>query len=197
MRKTKTKKSFFRHPRILISVGILVITLAAGSVYVWHHHTKQLADQTAGSKNPVAQTINNVNYGGSSAGDNSSNNARKGSSSPASTLDNGPSPSTGTSSLSATINATLNGASSSNLHIGTLVNGATTGTCIITATQGQTTTTLDTVSVAQDVNNYDCGGGAINLSSSQLSPSSGTWQIKLSVTSGNAQTSTTTSVTFP
>jgi hypothetical protein len=78
-----------------------------------------------------------------------------------------------------------------------MVTDATTGTCTITATQGSTTVTLATNSIEVDVNNYDCGGGAINVSTSQLTPNSGTWQLKLTVTSGSSQTSATSSITFP
>lgn len=171
-----------RGPLVLLMVT--VITVLAGGAFFWYHHMNTNQNAQNSSKLATNRSVDSVDYGPSSAGDNAANNTRKSSPSPAITLNNGPT-ATSDSNLSAQIvNASVD---NGNIHIGTLVNGATSGTCTIIATQGQTTITLATIAVQQDVNNYDCGGGAINVPTSQLSPQSGTWQLKLTVVSGSSQ----------
>jgi hypothetical protein len=174
---------------IIILVSVLLLS-GIGFGFYHYENTRSLKSVP---KTTAVKPINTINYAPSNPQDNTLNSTRKSSSSPATTLDNG-STTTQNSTLSAQIvNATTSG---SNIHIGTMIGGTTSGTCTITATQGQTTVTLDTVSVEQDVNSYDCGGGAINVSTSQLNPDSGTWQLTLTVSSGGSQATNTTSITL-
>ena len=73
------------------------------------------------------------------------------------------------------------------LHIGDTVTGTTSGACSLTASKsGEAPVTLATSNVKSDVNEYDCG--AFNVPFTSF-PSTGTWQVMLSVTSNDTTAS--------
>lgn len=190
--KQKSAKSK-RRPLFLLLALIIVLVLSGSAYALYRHNNQQTSSATTTAKTSSGRPVNSVNYAPSSKSDNVANNQRKASSTPADTLDNGPTTTTNSSLSAQIVSASAN---NGNIHIGTMVSGATSGTCKITATQGHTTVTLASAPVKLDVNSYDCGGSAINVSTSQLNPSTGTWQLKLTVTAGSSQATDTASVTL-
>ena len=84
------------------------------------------------------------------------------------------------------------GPNNGNIHIGTLVDGLTKGDCLLTASKpGQTDLNLGSSTIKSDVNNYGCG--VFNVPTSTFT-SSGTWTIKLTITTGTTVKSTTSEV---
>ena len=179
---TKSNKKLF----VIIVAALLALGAVGGYAYYKH-----AAKQTV--KVGTAATID---YSKAPKADNKASDDRKSSSTPTSTLNNG---SSGTASTvpSGGFTVQLTGANvqSTNVHIGTLVNGTTSGSCALTATQtGQSTLQLGSSSVQQDVNSYDCG--VFNVPTSEF-PTSGSWQLSLTVTSGSAKNTGTYNVTIP
>lgn len=163
----------------LLAVVALLGILEATNVIHLVHHTPAPA--------PVTRRPNSIDYSPAKASDNAANDTRKNSSNPADTLDNGPNANSSSGPLGITIvNARRSG---TDVRVGNIVNGTTTGTCTLSATQsGQTSPTAVTAQVQLDVNNYDCGVMHISL------PDTGAWQIKLTVASGSNSASATTTV---
>ena len=166
---------------ILAGVVVLGILEATNVTHFLHRATPSSTTGTTGRQ------PNDINYSPANPNDNAANNDRKSSSNPSTTLDNGPTSSNPANSIGVIIvNARRSG---TDVRVGNIVNGTTTGTCTLTATQaGQSSPTPVTAQVQQDVNNYDCGVMHITLTNT------GTWQVKLTVTSGSSSGSATTSV---
>jgi cytoskeletal protein RodZ len=187
----RRKNTSSRKKYLLFSTIIIVVALAVGSVVFLHVRQDNKKNNAALSK---SSHVNTINYGPSTPSDNTANNDRKASTSPSQTLNDQPSstPSTNSSSITATIvNSTVN---NGNLHVGTLVNGATDGTCSLTAAQGSQQLSLGTANIQQDVNEYDCG--VFNIATSKF-PSTGAWSLTLTITSDGQQATTSTNVTIP
>lgn len=120
-----------------------------------------------------------IDYSPGTKADNESNNSRKSSSSPTSTLDN-PTSSPNTGNFSVTITRASLDSSQQNLQIATLVNGITTGTCNLKVAQsGQATLTRSEDLILQ-VNAYVCP--VINIPLSSF-PNRGKWDVSMSVES--------------
>jgi hypothetical protein len=153
------------------TIAAIIVVGVLASLYVYYHHSP-----TKTTSNQSLATSENTN---------SASNSNKTSSSPSSTLDSGSSSSSSPTTTQPTftvqiVSATIN---SGNLHIGTLVSGTSSGTCSLSASQsGQSTLQLATSNVEQNVNSYDCG--VFNIPSSTF-PTSGNWQLKLTVDSNN------------
>jgi hypothetical protein len=186
----RTKKKGTSHRRFLWPVLVLVLIIVLASVFAYHQYraSKKTSTQSGGSSQPGT-----ISHSAAPAADNNANNARKGSSTPSSTLDNGGS---STSQATSTIGVQIvsDNITNGNLHIGTLVNGATSGTCSLSASQsGQSTLQLGTSSVRLDVNDYDCG--VFNIPTSKF-PTHGNWQLLLNVTSDGSSASGQATVTI-
>lgn len=183
-RPRKTPASRSRTP--LVVALILLVLLAGAVLLVYRHHQNSTnAARAAAASNSAAKNA-------APAADNSSNENRKASSSPSSTLDTGGSSTSSSSPASFSVQIVNANVNNGNLHIGTLVNGITSGTCTLTASQsGQSTLQLGSSSVSQDVNNYDCG--VFNIATSTF-PTGGNWKIILTVSSNGASNSSNTTV---
>jgi hypothetical protein len=171
---TKTKKL------LLVGAAILVIGAGVGT-YAYTHRSEQsdTADKTADM----------IDYSPGTKADKSTSEASKdGPSAPATKEETPP--------AASTVSVQITGANvqSDNVHIGTMVGGTTTGTCTLTGTREGTTIQLGTSSVAQSVNSYGCG--VYNISPKTF-PSSGIWQLTLSVTSPDGSGKGTYDVTIP
>jgi hypothetical protein len=168
--------------RVLLPIILAVVMLAGVGVGLYYHNMK-----------PTSITNTNVKAK-TQAAYNAPNEARKNSSTPATTLDNGSTAPKTSSPAAFTVQIVSSNIddNDTNLHVGTMVNNTTGGSCTLTASQtGQTTLQLGTSSVQQDVNSYDCG--VFNIPTSKF-PVSGSWQIKLSVTNNGSEASDTASV---
>jgi hypothetical protein len=172
----------------LAAAGLVIMLAVALGWYMLYHHFSTNSTTTKGEATSASSTQKSA---GAPAASNTLNETRKGSTSPLQTLTT--TPPSSTSSISVEIvNANIN---NGNLHVGTLVNGTTNGTCTLTASQsGQPELQLGTSSVHQNVNNYDCG--VFNVSTSSF-PHSGNWQLTLSVSSGDSQASGNHTVIIP
>jgi uncharacterized protein YxeA len=185
--KIKKNSASWRNPLLSALLSILVLASIGYGAYYWH--TKNVDNKNSG-----VAPVNTVNYSKAPSADNNANNQRKGSSTPATTLDNGGSINSSSSSATFTVQIVSSNVNNGNVHIGNIVSGVTTGNCILTASQqGQNTLQLGSSSVHQDINNYDCG--VFNIPTSSFT-SSGNWQIKLTVTSGSSSASGTSVVTI-
>ena len=155
--------------RVLLLFATLLILLLIGAYYTYHNYSKK----TVGN-NPTSST----KLSAAPEADNNPNDVRKNSNTQATTLNNNGSQTTNSNDFSVSINPVV---SSTNIHIGTLVNGVTNGSCILSASQdGKAVIQLRTSNVRVNVNNYDCG--IFNIPISEF-PSTGSWQLNLSVTS--------------
>jgi hypothetical protein len=193
----KVKKRSKKTRRLLLpAIGATIIIIAAGGFAAWHYHE---VSRTKASQN----STNSINYKPAPAADNNANQSRKVSSTPSPTLNNtglgkGSSSTTSsspsTTAASYTVQIVNDNVNNGNLHVGTLVSGTTTGTCVLTASQtGQSTLQLSTSSVSQDVNDYDCG--AFNIPTSKF-PTTGTWELTLTVSNNGAAASGSANVTI-
>ncbi len=179
----RQRRWFYPLVTILAAFVVLGILEATNVTHLIHH--RPASNLTASSK---GQQPNSVNYSAANPNDNAANNERKSSSNPSTTLDNGP---TTTNTAPSPVGVIIVNArrSGTDVRVGNIVNGTTTGTCTLSATQaGQSSPAPVTAQVQQDVNSYDCGIMHISL------PDTGTWQIKLTVTSGSNSGTATASV---
>lgn len=189
MTKVQKKRSKSRHRKLwpFIVFALVIVLIAITTLQL--HNAKHVQSANSSSSQPKSS---NVNLSPPAAADNNANNARKGSSNPSGTLNSG------SAALAATPTFTVQivsaNVSNGNLHIGTLVNGATTGTCVLSASQaGQSTLQLGTSSVKLDVNNYDCG--VFNIPTTTF-PNTGAWELQLTVTSNGSSNSGNSTVTI-
>jgi cytoskeletal protein RodZ len=180
------KKSWRQSKWFYPLVALLVVLLALGvleATNVTHfvHHT------TSSKPTSNVRPSNSVDYSKATANDNAANDARKNSTNPAETLDNGPNAIGSAGPLGVIIvNARRSG---TDVRVGNIINGTTSGTCTLSATQsGQPSPESVSAQVQQDVNTYDCGVMHITL------PDTGTWQLKLTIVSGSNSASATTTV---
>jgi len=183
VRPKKRSPTYLRYVILAtLLVGVLVLAGSLIALHVRNQHNNNIASDTAKNSH-----VNSVDYSPSKPNDNTANDTRKGSTNPAATLDNGPTASNTNNPLGVIILNTRR--SDTDVRVGNLVNGTTSGTCTLSATQaGQASPTPVQAQVQLDVNNYDCGVMHITL------PDTGTWQVKLTVTSGPNTTSAETNV---
>jgi len=165
---------------------VLVVLLIVGAVVLIHHHRHQVATKQTATSTSSVKPQNTVDYSPATPSDNANNEGRKDSTSDTQTLTQStPSNSAPTDTVDVTItNAKAENDSSGNkvVHVGNIVSGVTSGSCTLTATKAGQTTITNNSSVQLDGNSYDCG--AFNIPASSF-PSSGTWNLKLNVTSGS------------
>lgn len=174
-----------------IFLPILAVGVIAGSYVTLtnYHHSYH---------NHKPSKVGKVNYSPPPKADNNQNNTIKTSTplnSSSTTTNSSSSPtnsSTSPSNVNFNVQIVNSNVANNNVHIGTLVNGTTTGNCNLTGYQsGQGTVQLGTSTVRQDVNNYDCG--VFNIPTSKF-PSNGQWAITLTVTYNGVSKSDSTNV---
>ncbi len=163
---TKKHKKVDSH----IIVGIAVIIVVLFGYGVWKHYHKS---------SPLG--VNVATH--SSAADNNFNNARKSSSAPAQTLDNGPTVSKSTTPVDISLTVTRAGVFNSSLEVGTLVNGTTSGTCTLSVSQAGQQTITQSASVVLSNNSYSCS--VFNVPLSQF-PNQNDWDVSVTLTSNGA-----------
>jgi hypothetical protein len=135
--------------------------------------------------NDTINPSNTVDYGPSQANDNLANDERKdnpGSASP--TLNYG-STRDDTNASGATITVTRAGRSGNSLQVGTLISGATSGTCKLLLSQDGQTDIERSAAVAYEANSYTCP--IFNIPVTEL-PNQGKWDVSVSLTVGSSTT---------
>lgn len=180
----KKSKSFLSKKYVIVGSVIILLIVAASVAYF---HSRQAQKSTAAGSS-------SIDYSPAPAAENNENDARKGSTSPSSTLSSGDSTAT---TPAASFSVVITGANvqPSNVHIGTQVSGTTSGTCNLTAEKaGQATLNLGSSSVRQNVNTFDCG--VYNIATSAFSDS-GVWHLVLAVSSNGSTNSGTYDVSIP
>lgn len=162
----------------IIIILVVAIFMLAGIYFGWHYYSN-----TKSAKLPSNVTTSPI------PGSNNLNNERKKSSAPATTLNNGPSSQPSNSNTSSTSKASItitradiiNGT----LQVGTLVTGATTGSCTLYATQQGQATLSRTNPVKLQTNAYTCA--VFDIPTGQF-PNQGSWNISVRLTSGSYST---------
>jgi hypothetical protein len=166
-RKSKYNKK--NTPRIFFGTAVVIVVALIGYGLWKHYHTSPLGVNVATHSSPA---------------DNNFNNTRKSSSTPAQTLDNGP---TASSSATSNISLTVTRAAifDGSLEVGTLVNGATTGTCTLDVSQTGQQTITQSEQVILSNNSYACP--VFNVPLSHF-PNQNDWNVSVTLTSNGATT---------
>lgn len=173
----------------LLGLAVLILIAASLTAFLANRpQSKQSSlEKTAAGptgKAPAGRSANPVNYGPSSAADNAGNEARK--SDPATanqTLDNGAT-STGTSTAD-TVTITREGVVESNVQVAAEIDGITSGTCSLSASQAGQTTLTATAQVQLQNNSYAC---ILNIPKAQFT-AGGSWTTELTVTNDTSTAS--------
>lgn len=166
------------HPKVSKKIPLLalicVVIVAAGTSVIWLRDDSSKTSPFATKSYPA---------------ENNFNNTRKASSKPATTLDNGPTSSSSTSSSTDNVSLTITRADVDNqsnaLEVGTLVNGTTSGTCTLSVSQAGETTITATNQVTLSNNTYSCPVFSIPLSQF---PNLGKWNVSVEIVSGSSNT---------
>ena len=175
--------------------GLILVVGAVAVALSFSHKTT-----TSSSRNKSSSTnTSSYNTKPAPSADNSQSQGTKtspqGATNTGSTPSNPKNPTPGAPTYSVQIvNASLTN-NNTNLHVGTLVSGTTTGDCTLTATQNNgSPISLATSTVKEDVNNYDCG--VYNVPVSKF-PSSGAWKLTLTVTNNGESATASQNVSIP
>lgn len=188
VKKTRTRSKW--HWKLLLPLVLVVVLMIGGGLFLLTHRHKNTAVTGTSQTNQTSgvHSQNTIDYSPAKPADNATNEDRKSSDSPSSTLTGGSSSSSSTSAVSVIITNTSH--SGNTVSVRNQVEGVTSGTCTATASQSGQANVVQNSTVGQDVNLYDCGVIQLNL------PAGGTWNITLSVTSGSAHGSASTTVTI-
>jgi len=172
----KKNKLSFSIPKIVLL--FVVLGLIGGGCFLIFHESKSSSTSLVDHSGRA--------YPPSTPQDNAANNARKSNPATASqTLDNGPTKSAPATSISVLISRagvySINGVNT--LEVGTIVNGATTGTCVLTVSQSGEQPITQTASIGQQNNTYACS--VFDIPTSQF-PNQGDWDVSVSITSNGS-----------
>jgi hypothetical protein len=175
MKRKKSKKSNLLSNRRLIYTSAAVLLILGMGVAYWHSR-KQSSPPSTTNTSPNSQ---NIDYSPATKADNAPNEARKGSSTPSSTLNNYQSP-PNTGDFSLTITRASVVSIDQSLEVAAIVNGVTSGSCTLNVHKSGENTVSRTENVALQVNSYVCP--VIKIPLSDFS-SRGDWNVSLTVTS--------------
>ncbi len=148
-----------------IVVLVAVILVVAAAIYllfdklVLTHSSTKLPPNVVTSTSPAANSLNNK---------------RKSSSSPAVTLNTGPSK--GSALTNVTLAITRASVVGNSLEVGTIINGASSGTCTLSASQSGQATLVRTDKVVTQNNSYVCPVFSIPVSQF---PDRGNWNVSV------------------
>lgn len=171
---------------IVLLVPLCLVLIIGGFVLVRQMRAASIKPVTA----TATKTLPAVNYSPASGEDNKSNDTRKGTSAVSPTIA-GNTQTPGTTGSAPSINVIITSASAQidaqNVHVGSLVEGATAGSCTLTATLAGQPDLVRTSVVKQDVNSYSCG--VYNIPFHDF-PQNGSWKLSLSLSSNGHQATT-------
>jgi hypothetical protein len=182
----KTSDSGTHRKRKLVVLSLIAIILIAVATKIGFSMLHKSTINTPSSQKPgtPARAVNSVDYSKSSQQDNALNEQRKSNTASAGqTLDSNTNKSTSNSNMSITI--TRAGVVSGTLQVGTLVDGASTGTCTLNLSQSGQRAVTQTKTVEQENNTYACP--VFNVPTSQLTK--GAWSVSVTLTT-NGRTAT-------
>ena len=185
--KSAINKHSFGRLKLMISL-LVVVLIALGGLLLYRHHESTDKSQSTNkiTNHSLSRLPTNSINGGTSKTNSSTTSGSNDANTGISTSSN--------NNGSFTVQITNSTLSNNNVHVGTLISGITSGDCTLTASQaGQSTITLGTSLVAQDVNNYDCG--VFNIPSSTF-PDSGIWDLLLTVTNSGESSSGSATITI-
>lgn len=175
-----TKKS---PKKLIVLIGIIILVAGAGTAaYLYHRHQSQKNDTAANSGNGI-RPQNTIDYSPGTPQDNKGNEDRKDNpgSTTGGTLDSSPVP---TNEFSVTITGANPDATNRVVRVGTIVEGTTSGDCVLTLSQsGQHDVTFSN-SVTLQNNSYVCPVFTVPYDSI---PASGDWNVKVTLTKDNKQ----------
>ena len=173
--------------KILLYASITIV-IVFGVYYVVAHFTKDTSTKNVAlekNDDTHARGVNSIDYSPSDPADNMANEQRKNNPSKASdTLNNGPL--TNDSQAKASVTITRVSIVNDIVQVGTLINGATTGNCILTLSQSGQQDVTRSVAIEQQNNSYNCP--VFNVAKSQL-PNQGKWNVSVTIlTNGESVT---------
>jgi hypothetical protein len=172
-KKTIKKKNLSKKTLIIL----LVLIIAVAGFFIWRHYHNQAKAKANAIAADEKKSNSTINYSPSTPADNAANNSRKTSTNPAQTLVNGAS---ATSSVPLSVTVTRAGVVGSNLEVGTLVNGASSGSCTLNVSQSGQSTVTKTEDVQVQNNAYTCPVFDIPVSGF---PNKNNWNVSVTVTS--------------
>lgn len=176
-RQSKLRNSW----KPLIPVVVVLLLAAAGAWIVWGR--AHILSTTNGTRTAP--------YSPPQSNSSASNEQKKSAPPPSPSTDNdSPTPKF---SVSLTASKSQDGSGNPVVHVGTVVDNITDGTCTLTATQGQTSVQLGSSTVSNSGTYYWCG--AFNPPISRF-PTAGSWTLMLTVVSKGARATASTTVTI-
>jgi len=163
----KNHQKYKNNRTLKFIIGLVLLIVVACSVWYGFSQHKTVT--------PLPKNVDTS----TSPSDNNINNQRKASTSPAPTLNNGAttSPSNNISSISVTV--TRASVVDNSLQVGTLVNGTTSGSCVLDVAQAGQTPITQTNQVTIQNNSYVCPVFSIPLSDF---PNQSDWNVSVGVT---------------
>jgi hypothetical protein len=174
--KVQSRKS----NRLKLAIIALAVVAIAGVLYLAQRpdsKPKSVAKQPAQTIRPA----NTVDNSPATSTDNKATEDRKSSSDTPDTT-----PSTNPNLAVTILNASVIESSGTKyVHVGNQVDGATSGSCTLTATKSGESSVTSSSTVRLDANTYTCG--VFNVPASKFS--SGSWNLTLKVTSGGSSAS--------
>lgn len=170
-------------PILLVAVIVIVGLGIAGTIYELNKHANN-ASTTTGSG--AIKPENTVDLSPATSSDNAANNSRKSAagtspnSNLAPTLDSHSS----STALAVTVTRATVDTQGQQVIVGTLVNGATSGTCTVTISKAGYSSLTASNQIAQQNNTYVCPNFTFPLSQF---PAHGDWQVSVTVSSNGTQ----------
>ena len=150
------------------------MVLAVAVFLYWHSH------RSSNTTVPdTGQSSRKIDYSPATKADNASNNDRKGSSNPSTTLNNYQPPAN-TGSFSVTITRAGVNSSAQSLQVASIVNGITDGVCTLNVHKDGEPVITRAENVALQVNSYVCPVISVPLSDF---PGKGNWNVSMTVES--------------
>ena len=170
MVKKKTQRRLFSFRLAVVALLVLVVAGLISGVYL-HYHDKDKKVTVITTSSSATRSPNSINYK-PLPGANDANNARKGDSTTAQTLNSSPAP-----SFSVTISR-ANGSGSS-ITAAANVNGTSSGTCVFnfsTSSGGSVVTSSNPENIQVTNQSAECPPVSVTM------PYSGTWYVSVTVT---------------
>lgn len=175
----KNKKTSRRRLLVLASV-LFVILCTAGALFVWQKNKSDNNQNTNGQSNSDIRPQNTVDYSPAEESDNKDvEDAKSNPSKVPTTIDNQTSNPSGQVEFSVTVTGANPDNTNKLVRVSSLVNGVTSGTCVVTFNKAGQSKVTATNQVELQNNSYVCPNFSIPFSQF---PAGGEWDVSLAVT---------------
>jgi cytoskeletal protein RodZ len=179
-KNSSTKQKNNKKPTIILVLALVVLLAAGAGLWLYKHRSADQAKTDQGIK-----PQNTVDYSPGTDQDNQATDQNKGSSDPKDTLDDSANNSNNTptpGNFTVTITGANPDPNARVVRVSTLVQGVTSGTCVVSLTKTGQTTVTATNQVTVQNNSYVCPNFVIPYD--QI-PTSGQWNVSVTVTNNN------------